>query len=324
MAFDTVKLDKGFYAAGQGFSQVLEEADPSGQYRGTALGELDAYERQLKRFGIRAGGPGSDRVEKFFQCAESAVLFPEYVARAVRQGMERADVLPGLAAAVTLTDRPDYRSISCTPGAWDPTDEGEELPVTLVRTKGSLVAMKKRGQVLNASYEAARFQRLDLFTVTLRQIGAGIARAQLRDAVDVLLHGDGDSGAAESVAKDGAALRYTDVVKLWSSFGEYEMTTLLAAPGMAEELLALPEFRDAYVSGGRRLVTPLGAELIRCSAVPAGKILALDKNCALEMVKAGEVMTDADRLIDRQLERAAISATAGFAKLFAGATKVLG
>ena len=50
--------------------------------------------------------------------------------------------------------------------------------------------------MLVASYEAVKFQKLDLFTVTLRQIGAYIARQQLSDAVDVLINGDGNSNAA--------------------------------------------------------------------------------------------------------------------------------
>ena len=54
-----------------------------------------------------------------------------------------------------------------------------------------------------------------------------------------------------------------------------------------------------------------------------GKIIGIDKSAALEMVKAGEVMTEYDKLIDRQLERAVISCTAGFAKIFDGASKVL-
>ena len=90
MAFyETLKLEKGMYSApGKSFTQALEELDPSENYRGTPLEGLDAYQRQLKRFDIRVGGPGSDLVEKFFQTSDTAALFPEYVARAVRQGME--------------------------------------------------------------------------------------------------------------------------------------------------------------------------------------------------------------------------------------------
>src|SRR5699024_12057211 len=51
---------------------------------------------QLKRFDIKVKGAGSDPVEKFFRTADSAVLFPEYIARSVRQGMEEANLLPAI------------------------------------------------------------------------------------------------------------------------------------------------------------------------------------------------------------------------------------
>ena len=52
--FETVKLDKGMYRhAGMSFSQVLEQADPSRQYKGTEMEGLDAFQRQLKRFDIK-------------------------------------------------------------------------------------------------------------------------------------------------------------------------------------------------------------------------------------------------------------------------------
>ena len=53
------------------------------------------------------------------------------------------------------------------------------------------------------------------------------------------------------------------------------------------------------------------------------RIIGLDKTCALEMVQAGGVLTDYDKLIDRQLERATISTIAGFTKIFNSAVKVL-
>ena len=111
--YDNLKLEKGMYhEAGRSFTQVLESRDPSEQYRGTALEGLDAFQRQLKRFDIKVKGTGSDVVEKFFRTADSAVLFPEYIARSVRQGMEEADLLPQLTAAVTRFDGMDYRSIT--------------------------------------------------------------------------------------------------------------------------------------------------------------------------------------------------------------------
>lgn len=54
-----------------------------------------------------------------------------------------------------------------------------------------------------------------------------------------------------------------------------------------------------------------------------GKIIGIDRSCALEMVTTGPVSTEYDKLIDRQLERAVISSTAGFARIFDSAARTL-
>jgi len=328
MSFDTVKLDKGLYTTGKTFTRALEAADPSENYRGTALEGLDAYERQLKRFGIRVSGAGSDRIEKFFTSSQTAALFPEYIARAVRQGLERADQIADIVAATTFVEGLDYRSVSSDTTGTTPTDEADDLPVTLMKTKGVLVNMRKHGRVLSASYEALRYHRLDLFTVALRQIGADIAKAALADAVDVLINGDGNTGtAAATVPIGGTSLAYGDLIALWNSFDPFTMTTILADAGGVSKILAMPEMRDSCAGldfhGTGSLVTPLGAQLLKSAAVPAGELVALDRNCALERVLAGDIVTDYDKLIDRQLNRASISSTVGFAKIFPDAAIVM-
>ena len=138
--FDNLRLEKGMYnEAGRSFTQVLEREDPSEQYKGTALEGLDAYQRQLKRFDIKVKGAGSDPVEKFFATSQSAVLFPEYIARAVRQGMEESDLLPHITAAVTRFDGMDYRSIASVPDEDQKSlrrvEEGAAIPQTQVVTQ---------------------------------------------------------------------------------------------------------------------------------------------------------------------------------------------
>ena len=60
-AYDNLRLEKGMYGeAGRSFTQVLEAADPSENYRGTPLEGLDAFQRQLKRFDIHVKGSRSD------------------------------------------------------------------------------------------------------------------------------------------------------------------------------------------------------------------------------------------------------------------------
>ena len=172
--YETVKLDKGMYSeAGRSFTKVLEQCDPSEQYKGTPLEHLDAFQRQLKRFDIRVKGSESDVVAKFFATWESAVLFPEYVARAVRQGMEENDILPQITAAETRVSGMDYRSIASTPGdeakELKRVEEGAVIPETQVKAQENLVRLHKRGRMLVASYEAIQFQRLDLFSSSSRR-----------------------------------------------------------------------------------------------------------------------------------------------------------
>lgn len=329
--FETIKLDKGLYTAREGFTASLEAVDPSENYKGTALEGLDAFERQLKRFDIKLHGAASDCVEKFFQTTDSAALFPEYIARAVRKGLEEADLLPQIVATKTNINGLDYRTITSVPTEAEKelkeTAEGAAIPETVVHTQENLVKLKKRGRMLVASYEALRFQRLDLFTVTLRQIGAYIARTQLKDAVSVLINGDGNDNAAPTVSLGGKAIAYANLVDFWNTFDPYAMNTLIAAPDMTASILKLQEMRDAAAGltfhGDGKQVTPLGAKLLKSSAVPAGKLIGLDKTCALEQVSAGGILTEYDKLIDRQLERAAISQISGFAKIYSDAARVL-
>ena len=337
--FETLQLEKGMYGrSGRSFSQTLEELDPSERYQGTPMEGLDAFQRQLKRFDIKVKGAGSDRVEKFFHTTGSAVLFPEFVSRVVRQGMEEESILPAITATVTHFDGMDYRSITSMPTEDQKmlkrVEEGAAIPQTTIRTQENLVRLHKRGRMLVASYEAIRFQRLDLFSVTLRQIGAYIGRMHLQDAVGVLLNGDGNENPAKvytvgtpPISGSKGTLSYEALLDLWSQFDPYSMNTMLVSSDVMLGLLKLPEFQDPLTGlnfqGTGTLSTPLGARLLRTSAVPAGTLIGLDKHYALEQICGSEVTVEYDKLIDRQLERAAITSISGFAKLFPDASKVL-
>ena len=335
--YENIKLDKGLYGTSKGFLAELESIDPSENYKGTSLEGLDAFERQLKRFDIHVKGAGSDMVEKFFHTTDSAVLFPEFVSRVVRQGME-SDILPEITATTTNFDGMDYRTIASVPTDDDKAlrrvEEGAVLPTTAIRTQENLVKLHKRGRMLVASYEAIRFQRLDLFSVTLRQIGAYIARMHLDDAVQVLMNGDGNNNAADAyeigsgkISGTAGTLTYSALLEFWSKFDPYSMNTMLVSNDVMLQMLKLSEFQNPLTGlnfqGTGTLSTPLGAKLLRTSAVPAGKLIGLDKNYALEHICGSEVMVEYDKLIDRQIERAAITSISGFAKPYQEASKVL-
>ena len=339
MGFDNLKLEKGMYRQeGMNFTQVLESLDPSENYRGTALEGTDAFQRQLKRFGILAKGAGSSPVEKFFRTMDSAVLFPEYIARTVRQGMEENDILPSIVATSTMIDSMDYRSIYSVAGDEDKELkeilEGTAIPATQIKTKEHLVQLRKRGRMLVASYEAIRFQKLDLFGVMLKQIGAHIQKMQLADAIEVLMNGDGNDNASATFAVGTSpisgtkgTLGYEQLVEFWGQFDPYTMNTMLCSTGTMTDLLKIPELQNPVAGlnfqGTGAIGTPLGAKVHRTGLLADGVIIGLDNRYALEQVKAGDVLVEYDKLIDRQLERAAITSISGFGKICTDAAAVL-
>lgn len=324
--FETIKLDKGLYRSGLGINAELERIDPSENYKGTSLDGLDAFERQLKRFNIKIKGADSSPLEKFFQTSDSAVLFPEYVSRAVRQGMKETCSVDDFIATRTDINSLDYRTITSLPEKTSDEEladeyiaEGAAVPETKITTKENLVKLKKRGKMLVASYEALRFQRLDIFSVALREIGAYLARMQTSDAAYAIFTGDGNDNPAKEITRDRTKpLAYSDLIAFWNEINPYTMNTIVTSPAIAANIMSLPEMRDAaaglnfHATG--KMITPLGAKLI-VHKLTGDCILAFDKNYTLEMVTAGGIVTDFDRLIDRQLERAAITQTYGFAKI---------
>ena len=326
MAFDNIKLDKGLYTGSKGFTASLEEIDPSANYAGTELDGLDAYQRQLKRFDIKVSGVNSDTVSKFFQTTDSAALFPEYVSRAVAQGVEYADEISKLVATTTTIDSLDYRSVESVPDDGDKelavVGEGAFIPETRIKTKEKLTRLYKRGRMLTASYEAIKYQKLDLFTVTLKQIGAYIAKSQMNDLISCI-----NSADIQTLQSENTELTYKDYVDLWASFNPYRLTNIIANTSEVAKMLDMSEFKDSNAGlnfhGTGSMITPFGANVTPCSLIDAGTVLALDNSAAVEKVQLGDIATEYDKLIDRQLERATITATAGFSVIFSDAIKAV-
>lgn len=325
MAFDNIKLDKGLYTTSKGFTASLEEIDPSENYIGTELEGLDAFQRQLKRFDIKVSGADSDNVAKFFNTLDSAALFPEYVSRAVAQGIQENDPVSKLVATTTEIDSFDYRSIESI------TDddglslmnvaEGTPFPETVIKVKDHLTKLQKRGRMLVASYEAIKFQKLDLFTLTLKQIGAQISVDQLKDFINLV---NFEEIEFERIQLTGG-VTFENMFKVWEALYPFNLTTMFMGFGAMAGTVNMDEFKRSEAgfnfSSTGQMITPLGAEIVPCPYIGENRCFALDRTAAVEKVQAGGVITEYDKLIDRQLERATISTIYGFSLLNKNAIK---
>jgi len=318
--YNNVKLEKGLYnLAGKTFSQALAELDPDSSYDGE-LKALDAYERQLKRFDIKVKGVNSDMVEKFFQTTESSVLFPEFVRRAVAQGIN-SPLLNEIVAAQTNTTACDCRGIVLSNGETPYTtavSELAEIPESTISLASSLVNLKKFGRVISASYEAVRQQRLDVFAVALKAVGAQIGKAVAKQGIDTLLAG------VTASSMTGASFTYSELAAFWGDFTDFELTTLICSPATAAKILAFDEMNKAVSTGDSTVIkTPFGAVIAVSSAVPDNRLIGNDRSYDLEMINGSDIVVDTDKLISRQIDKTAVTVTTGFSKIASGAIKVL-
>ena len=303
--YTDIKLEKGLYSiTGKTFTQALAELDPDSAYENTELKGLDAFERQLKRFDIKVKGANSDRVEKFFLSTQSAVLFPEYVRRAIKAGLNAASILPQVAATTTYTDSMDFRGLTVTSdGESDVVAQCGELPVTTVKLAASSSALTKFARKLSCSYESVRKQRLEAFGVILRNLGAAIARD-----VNGLCMAQITSGITPSHIA-GDEITYADLAAFWSSMSEFNMTTMVCKPETMAKILGLEQMKYCvgdYMTSGM-VKTPYGVTLVKCSQLESDVAVGIDNSCAVEAVFGTDVVVDFDKLISTQCSEIACS-----------------
>lgn len=318
--YDNIKLDKSLYSiTGKSFTQALTELDPDEGYKDTELRDLDAFERQLKRFDIKVSGAESDRVEKFFVTAQSAVLFPEYVRRMIKKGLERFSIAEAVCGAVSHTDGMDFRGFTVSYSENDSVEQGGELPVTTVKLSSKGSELKKFARLLNCSYEAVRKQRLEAFGILLRDLGASVGKAMNSYICQELMSGVSSSSIA------GDSISYADLAAFWSSMGEHDMDVMVCHPTVMAEILALPELKfcvnDFMLNG--RVKTPYGVTLIKCSQVPKDKVIGVDSASAAELMLGSDIVVDQDRLISTQMTGISCYILAGIAKISTDAVKIL-
>lgn len=317
--FNSIKIEKGLYnLSGKSFSQALEALDSSENYT-DGLAKLDAFERQLKRFDIKVKGVNADKVDKFFQSAESALLFPEFVRRAVESGLNSGCVNK-ITAAMSIADGIDCRGIVLSDGetAYDAEIAvGGALPESSISLTSAPIALKKFARLINAPYEAIRQQRLDVFAVALRTVGAKLAKAIETAAITAV------TATAEEVAMTGGDFNYSELAAFWGKFTSCEMNAIVCSPATAAKILAFDEMNKAVTTNGGNMITPFGAEIVVSSAVADDIAIGMDKTCALELIRGGEVVVEVDKLISKLSEAAAVAVNAGFSVISADAVKVL-
>jgi len=312
---------------GWSLTELLEEMNPS------ETGDvLDAFERQLKLRNIKIAGEGADVIERFFASNDNKVLFPEFISRQIRFGIDQYNKLGHVIATRTKINDDTYKTLYLSNAEAEKqlakSAEGAELPAVEMKTSEHTLKVYKYGRYLETTYEAIRRKKANVVVVFLRAIGIQIAQDKFADAVDVAINGDGNNNAAAVInTASSGTLTYADLVNFWLCTDPYTMNVMVVNKETAQTLLTLAEFKDpevgqSFLTKGE-LITPLGCKLLVDESVPADKVLGLDNRYAIEEVFETNLITEAEKLIRKQIEGTAVSEVAGFGKLFNDATKVL-
>jgi hypothetical protein len=318
--YQNVRLEKGLYhLSDKSFTQALEALDPSSQYADTPLAKLDAYERQLKRFDIHIAGAACDRVEKFFTTTESAVLFPEFIRRAIRQGID-SSILSDVTAVQTPCASSQYLGclLDDTASYDETTAQMATLPQTKIAEQQSPLTLKKYARAVHISYEAVRKQRLDVLAVMLRSVGVKLGNAIVKAAVTVLKQDAGSSTAAA-----GADFAYSDLANLCGKFKDFQLNTVMASPAVLAQIFTMEQMLEASSENPGEAMLPFGARLLKTAQLDDQTIIGLDKDFALEMVTGTDLILETDKLIDSQLSTITISVQVGFRGILSDAIHVL-
>ena len=254
-----VVLDKGMYKdaidAKMTFSQYLERINPSKD------GEtLDAFERQLKRFGIVTKsqpekGIYASTVEQFLIASEtyannqplqtgvpaSTILFPEFISRIARMSLlSNTDYdVNNLLSTTRVINTSTYKElwIDMTPGqgSEQPDDTKYEMgrvgefgtfPRVQITWAETAKTVYKRGVQIDMSYEFQREASMDILSIVISRIMLSQSRSLFFKALDKAYNGATvvESDSLDAAATAGA-ITYEAWLKWTASFDVYTCST---------------------------------------------------------------------------------------------------
>lgn len=330
------------------FKRLLRKFDQpdDGSYRASAIQqfaeEVTALEKCLTQLGIRARGPYADTVQKaFYTSANNTALFPVFFATEIIAGQLATSLVPRLASMEERIDSHVAQKIRMTETQGDRTlrftGEGANMPKTKISTAEGNVTLYKYGRVIEATYESIRLQHLNVFGAFLQRMGAQIGIDETDDLIETLIAGDGTSSSAitDTDAEVSGTLDFDELIRLKQAFPiGYKGNEGVINDVNTRTILNMSEFKDADGPVGvgnfddLERINVLGMNLNRWTSTGStsfstDRILVVDSRYALKVLREGDFLEEADKIIDRQIEQRAMSEWVGYMKLDTNASQVL-
>lgn len=304
--------------------------------------ELAALEKCFEARDIRVRGPYADNVEKFYSSTNDTALFPVFLATEIIAGLLATSLAPRLAALDQRINSHIAEKVTMSEAAADRTlkftGEGAAMPKTKITTTEGNVTLYKYGRVLEFTYEAARLQSLDVIGLFMQRMGEQMGIDETDDLIEVLIAGDGTSSSAvtDTDAEASGTLDYDELIRLFQAFPSgYNMSDAIINDTNTRTILNMAEFKDPLVqvkfqdrglNSGQ--IPILGATFHRWTSTGStsfstDRILAVDRRRAVKILREGDLLEEADRIIDQQINQRAMSEWVGYMKLDNNCTQCL-
>jgi hypothetical protein len=335
-------------------SQLLERLDPSEDGA-----KLDAYGRQLRRFGIVPKSVPSKGIfcsmgERFFQSGnpDSAVLFPEFISRTARMALIAPSMVDEMVGSVRPIVGDTYKDVEIT---WEQKNvkkvrvtQGSDFPEVTISWADAASTVYKYGRQIKATYEFVRRCSLDLISTAINLIMVESRAAEADDAVKTLINGiaagyiylaNGTTGLdpTQAAAATERNLSFTAWIKFAMRFSPYKCNVIVAnenamvkfitmtKPG-ADPFEILAALREGPSTINIRLAQSFWGPvtLIYNSTVRDWDLIAFQKEYAMErIVEIGADLAETDRLINTQFHRIVVSECQNFGKVFPQCIRIL-
>jgi hypothetical protein len=271
-----------------------------------------AFDECLKAAGITR----FDRVDKFFQYGDISTLFPEVISSKIYAGLLQDSLVPEFTMGeVVLSDGLEYKKIKVDDSEAQRqlglTGKGAELATTTIQVGEESIHLAKYGRYLEIAYEDLKYQRLNLFGAALTRIGQQMQIDLTDDMIYTIINGDGNSNTPATTVTTAATgtVAVADVIE-WSTCmpSPYKMSKFVGKKALLQEywttLAGMNNPSDQFGFVG--IALPRAYEWDR-SVVTSDRFFGVDQRYAIEHFTAGGIVTEAEKIIRKQINGTAIT-----------------
>jgi len=249
-----------------------------------------------------------DNVQKFFDYADTTVLFADLYKNQVVAGMLKSGVTDKIVMNSQEISSENYHKIYLEDTEKErqlsKVRRGSPFPKTRMSVSKQSIWLQKYARLLEVADETLKYQRLPLMAAAAQQIGLQLDIDKSNTAIYTMINGDGNSNTPGSTMS--GSISDTDVIiefytKLASPYKVKKM--LIRKAKLVKYLSALTGFTNLNMQFGQ---LPLSLpEWIEWDEATLGatQVLGFDPEYALEEVHTGALQTENDRIIDGQINQ---------------------